>query len=77
LYIVEKIRIFLRIVEFIANKQNILSWRILYLYLPGWKRQPGRLRCRWEVNIKIDLGDLGSDVSELSWIRIESSVGLY
>jgi hypothetical protein len=43
----------LRIVTFTANKQNILRWRIFYLFLPDRKRPPGRLRCRWEVNIVV------------------------
>jgi hypothetical protein len=73
----ERIHMSLRIVTFTTNKQNIMSRRVFYLFLYDWKRPLGRLRHRWELNIKMDLRDLGCDVwSELSWIRIESNVGL-
>jgi hypothetical protein len=35
---------------------------------PEGKRPLGRPRCRWEDNIKMDLGEIGID--GVSWIRL-------
>jgi hypothetical protein len=35
---------------------------------PKGKRPPGRPRCRWEDNIKIDLREIGIDGA--NWIRL-------
>jgi transposase len=35
---------------------------------PEGKRPVGRPRCRWEDNIKMDLGDVGIDGA--NWIRL-------
>jgi hypothetical protein len=44
---------------------------------PEGKRPLGRPRCRWEVNIKIDLRELGSmGRTGFCWLRIGSSGGL-
>jgi len=36
---------------------------------PEGKRPLGRLRCRWEDNIKMDLREVGG-VGDWSWLRI-------
>jgi hypothetical protein len=49
-----------------------LVWR------PKWEKPPGRLTCRWEDNIKMDLRETGiNGVSTgSSWLRIESGGSL-
>jgi hypothetical protein len=43
---------------------------------PEGKRPMGRPRCRWEINIKIDLHDVDVGVwAGLGWLRIETGIG--
>jgi hypothetical protein len=43
---------------------------------PEGKRPLGRLRCRWEDNVKMGLQEVGWGVwSRLSWLRIETGGG--
>jgi hypothetical protein len=43
---------------------------------PEGKRPLGRLRCRWEDNIRMDLQEVGWGVwSGLSWLRIGTGGG--
>jgi hypothetical protein len=42
--------------------------------IPEGKRPLGRLRCRWEDNIKIGLREIGLDGANwISWLRTGSS----
>jgi len=45
----------------------------------GGKRSLGRLRCRWEDNIKMDLQEEGWGVAWTSsiWLRIETGGGQF
>ena len=55
--------------------QGTAVYRIL-LGKPEGKRPPGRTRCRWEDNIKMDLQQVGCGVwTKLSWLRIETVGG--
>jgi hypothetical protein len=46
----------------VRGAYNILAGR------PEGRRQLGRLRCRWEDNIKMDLGEIGFGV--VDWIHL-------
>jgi hypothetical protein len=49
----------------LAEKRN--AYRILVGKQEG-KRPPGRPRCRWVNNIKMDLREIGSD--DMDWIDL-------
>jgi hypothetical protein len=42
---------------------------------PGGKRPLGRLRLRWEENIKIDLQEVGCEGCGSIWVRTETGGG--
>jgi hypothetical protein len=53
-----------------SGVSRVLVWK------PEGKRPLGRLRCRWENNIKIDLQEVGCGAwTESSWIRILTGGG--
>jgi hypothetical protein len=61
-----------------CKRARMNAYRIL-MGKPEGKRQPARLRCRWDYGIKIDLREIGCRIgvwTGLIWLRIWTSGGL-